>query len=110
MHLASQSAIDAVITALQQEFNGKCFVRELYYLGPEVRGFLSRLNPEAEIRLMAGGHLFSQFGEGDEVDLWAWSPETGWYEVPTNDYPIHPWECSALNGVDSLSTLGGIDG
>ena len=108
---ASQTAIDSVIEALRKEFNGKCFVKELRYLGSEVRGFLSHLNPEAEIRLIAGGHLFSQFGEGDEVDFWAWDPtNSGWYLVETDDDLIHPGEYSALNGVDSLSTLGGIDG
>ena len=110
MHLASQTAIDTVIKALQKEFNGKCFVKELYYLGPEARLFLSQLNPEAEIALIAGGNLFSSYGEGDEEELWAWNPETGWYEVPTNDASIHPWEHAVLDRVDSPSTLGGIDG
>lgn len=72
--------------------------------------FLSRLNPEAEIGFIDGGCLYSKFEDGHEDEIWAWRPETGWYEVPTDDDLIHPWECSALNGVDSLSTLGGIDG
>jgi hypothetical protein len=110
MHLASQSAIDTVIKAIQTEFNGKCFVRELRYLGSDANLFLSRLNPEAEICLIAGGHLFSKFEDRDEEEMWAWKPETGWYEVLTNDDFIHPWEFFALNGVDSPSTLGGIDG
>lgn len=110
MHLSSQSAIDSVIRTLKTELNGKCFVKELYYLGSDVKLFLSRLNPEAEIGFIDGGCLYSKFEDGDEDEIWAWRPETGWYEVPTNDDLIHPWECSALNGVDSPSTLGGIDG
>ncbi len=111
MHPSSHSAIDLVIDALRKEFNGgKCFVRELRYLGSDASLFLSRLNPEAEIRLIAGGGLFSKFGEGDEVELWAWNPITSWHKVETDDDLIHPWEHDVLDGVDPLSTLGGIDG
>lgn len=110
MHLSKQSAIDAIIEALQTKFNGKCFVKELGYLGSNAKLFLSRLNPEAEIRLIAGGNLFSQFVEGDEVKFWAWNPTTSWHQVETDDASIHSWKHDVLGGVDSLSTLGGIDG
>lgn len=110
MHLTSQSAIDAVINSLQEHTSKRCFVKELYYLGPEARLFLSQLNPEAEIALIAGGNLFSSYGEGDEEELWAWNPETGWSQVETDDVSIDPWEHDVLGGVDFPSTLGGIDG
>jgi len=109
MHLASQTAVDSVIRALQTELNGKSFVKELYYLGSDAKIFLSKLNPEAEICLIAGGSLFSRFGEGDEEELWSWNPETGWYQVLTDDDFVHPWEYNVLGGVAPLFTLGGID-
>lgn len=110
MDLPSQTAVDSVIRALQIELNGKSFVKELYYLGTEAKKFLSSLNPEAEIALIAGGHLFSKFEEGDEVELWAWNPTTSWHQVETDDASIHSWEHAVLDRIDSLSTLGGIDG
>ena len=109
MHLSSKSAIDSVIEALRKEFNGKCFVRELSYLGTDTKKFLYRLNPEAEIALIAGNNLFSSYGEGDEEELWSWNPDTGWYQVLTDDALVHPWEHIVLRGIDPLSTLGGID-
>lgn len=110
MHLASQSAIDAVINSLNEHPGKRCFVRELACLGSDARLFLSRLSPEAEIALIDGGNLFSSYGEGDEEEFWSWNPETGWNQVLTDDDLVHPWEHAVLGGVDSLSTLGGIDG
>jgi|GEM_PF-814501 len=110
MDLPSQTAVDSVIRALQIELNGKSFVKELYYLGTEAKKFLSSLNPEAEITLIAGNNLFSSYGEGDEEELWSWNPEDGWDQVLTDDDLIHPWEHDVLIGVAPLFTLGGIDG
>lgn len=110
MHLASQSAIDAVINSLQEHTSKKCFVKELYYIGSDVKLFLSQLNPEAEIGFIDGGCLYSRFEDEDEDEMWAWNPETGWYQVETDDASIHPWEHAVLDRVDSPSTLGGIDG
>jgi len=110
MHPSSHPAIDAVINSLQEHTSKRCFVKELYYLGYDARLFLSLLNPEAEIRLIDGGGLFSQFGEVYEEEVWAWNPTSSWYKVETDDDIIHPWEHDALIGVDPLSTLGGIDG
>ena len=103
------SIIDDVISSLREHPGKRCFARELNYLGPEIRGFLSCLNPEAEIALIAGDNLFSSYGECDEEELWSWNPETGWYQVLTDDALVHPWEHNVLGGVDPLSTLGGID-
>ena len=110
MHLASQSAIDAVIRALESDFNGKCFVQELYYIGSDVKLFLSNLYPGAEICLMAGGGLFSMYNQEGEEELWYWNPETSWVKIETDEDVICSSQNHMLRGVDNLSTLGGIDG
>lgn len=101
MHLASQATIDLMFDALNQMPNKNCFVRELHYLGSDVRGFLSHLNPEAEISLISGGCLSSNnYGESGGTELWSWKPNTGWYQISIEDDLIHPWEHGGLEGVD----------
>ena len=109
MHLASQSAIDAVIRALKTDFNGKCFVQELYYIGSDVKLFLSNLYPGAEICLISGGGLFSMYSQECEEESWFWNPETGWIKIETDEDVIHSSHNHMLKRVDNLSTLGGID-
>jgi len=78
MHLASQSAIDLVFKTLNEIPNRSYFVRELYYLGPEVRGFLGELNPEAEIGVATQNTLYSRWHEEFNMEAWSWTPVDGW--------------------------------
>jgi hypothetical protein len=110
MHPKSKSAIDSVFEALNQISNKNCFVRELYYLGPEVRGFLGEFPPEAEIGISGTNTLYAKWGELHGREAWSWTPVYGWKQHELADDTLrHPWEHGVLQGVDTLDTLGGID-
>jgi hypothetical protein len=100
-----------VFEALNKMSNKNCFVRELYYLGPEVRGFLGELHPEAEIGVATQNTLYSRGHEEFNMEAWSWTPMNGWKQYELADASLrHPWEHEVLEGVDDLSTLGGVDG
>lgn len=110
MHLFSHTAIDSVFEALNKMSNKNCCVRDLYYLGPEVRSFLGELHPEAEIGISSTNTLYARWDDVNGREAWSWTPLRAWKQHELADASLrHPWEHGVLQGVDSLTTLGGID-
>ena len=87
--MSTVSAIDLLVTSLQESPHPYVVVRDLYILGEDMQRLLSQLDHDARIQTGPGP---TWIAKNSDERIWIFDSITGWDAIPTDDGERYCWE------------------